>query len=563
VKDLQLKEKRIWHKFYAPGTPVSIDYDKTTVTRALRRTAERVPDRVAINYMGGKMTYRQLNGLVNRFARFLMAQGIKEKDKVAVIMPNLPQTIVANMAIMRIGAVAVQNNPLYTERELSYQLNDSDAVFAITLTLLVPRILKLMSETKIKKVMGCHIHSYLPFPKKQLFPLVKKAMYRKLETNETVLLFEEQINKYSDEPVEDKADWNEMGAMVYTGGTTGVSKGVMLSHRNLSCNVQQLNAALPGLDERESCTGSFPIFHSAGFTIIQDYLIWKGITHCLIPRPEPKGLFDMIKRDRPTFVTGAPTMFVGLLNIPEFRKMDLTFIKGFISGSAPLAAETIRDIKELTGATMGEAYGLTETTVLTAMTPWGGTIKPGTVGVPVPDTDIKIVDVANGTKELKTGEAGEICIKGPQVMMGYYKKPKETEEVLKKGWFYTGDIGFFDKEGYLTISDRKKDMILASGFNIYPVEVDNVLMNHPKILEVCTIGVPDSYRGETVKVYVVVKPGQTMAVDEVIAFSKEKLAAYKVPKQVEFIDELPKSPVGKILRREVREMEKKKRQGVA
>ncbi|HDP80161.1 MAG TPA: long-chain fatty acid--CoA ligase [Spirochaetes bacterium] len=563
MKDLQLKEKRIWHKFYAPGTPVSIDYDKTTVTRALRRTAERVPDRVAINYMGGKMTYRQLNGLVNRFARFLMAQGIKEKDKVAVIMPNLPQTIVANMAIMRIGAVAVQNNPLYTERELSYQLNDSDAVFAITLTLLVPRILKLMSETKIKKVMGCHIHSYLPFPKKQLFPLVKKAMYRKLETNETVLLFEEQINKYSDEPVEDKADWNEMGAMVYTGGTTGVSKGVMLSHRNLSCNVQQLNAALPGLDERESCTGSFPIFHSAGFTIIQDYLIWKGITHCLIPRPEPKGLFDMIKRDRPTFVTGAPTMFVGLLNIPEFRKMDLTFIKGFISGSAPLAAETIRDIKELTGATMGEAYGLTETTVLTAMTPWGGTIKPGTVGVPVPDTDIKIVDVANGTKELKTGEAGEICIKGPQVMMGYYKKPKETEEVLKKGWFYTGDIGFFDKEGYLTISDRKKDMILASGFNIYPVEVDNVLMNHPKILEVCTIGVPDSYRGETVKVYVVVKPGQTMAVDEVIAFSKEKLAAYKVPKQVEFIDELPKSPVGKILRREVREMEKKKRQGVA
>ncbi len=560
MKDLN--KKRIWHGSYAPGTPVSIDFEKITVSQALSRSAERFPDRAAINYMGKKISYRRLNGMVNRFARLLIDLGVREKDKVAVIMPNLPQTIVTNMAVMRIGAVAVQNNPLYTERELSYQINDSDAVLAVTLTLLVPRLLKIMPETKIKKIMGCHIHSYLPFPKKQLFPLVKKAMYRKLETNETVLLFEELIGKYSDAPVEDRGSWDELGAIIYTGGTTGVSKGVMLSHKNLSCNVQQLDACLPGTDA-ESVVGTFPIFHSAGFTVIQDYLTWKGFTHCMIPRPEPQGIVDIIKRDKPTFITGAPTIFVGLLNHPEFRKMNMKFVRGFISGAAPLAAETIRDIKALTGATMGEAYGLTETTVISAMTPWGGNIKPGTVGVPCPDTDIRIVDIDNGIRELQPGDAGEICIKGPQVMMGYYKKPEETKQVLKDGWFYTGDIGFFDDDGYLTISDRKKDMIVASAYNIYPVEIDGILMEHPKILEACTIGVPDPYRGETVKAYIVVKAGQSLTADEVTKFCKEKLAAYKIPKLIEFIDELPKSPVGKILRREVRAMEKKKREGAA
>jgi len=554
-------DRKLWTVSYAPGTPESIDFENLTVTQGLERSAKNFPNVVAINYMGKKITYKELNGMVNRFCRALIDLGVREKDKVAVILPNLVQTIVANMAIMRIGAVAVQNNPLYTERELAYQLNDSDSVMAITMTLLVPRILKIMPETKIKKVMGCHINSYLPFPKKQLFPYVRKAMYREIETSDTVLMFEDVIGKYSPDPFEDKATLDELGAIIYTGGTTGVSKGVMLSHRNLSCNVQQLRAVLPKVEMGSvACIGTFPIFHSAGFTVIQDYLIWMALTHCMIPRPDPQGIVDILKRDKPEYVTGAPTIFVGLLNHPKFRKMDLSFVQGFISGAAPLAAETIRDIKELTGATMGEAYGATETTVLVALTPWGGTIKPGTVGVPVPNTDFKIVDVDTGTKELGVGEAGEICIKGPQFMMGYYKMPKETAEVIRDGWYYTGDIGFFDKDGYLTISDRKKDMIIASGYNIYPVEIDGVLMDHPKILEACSIGVPDSYRGETLKVYVVPKPGMTLTAEEVIAFCKERLAAYKVPKNIEFIDSLPKSAVGKILRREVREMDKKKRE---
>jgi long-chain acyl-CoA synthetase len=249
---------------------------------------------------------------------------------------------------------------------------------------------------------------------------------------------------------------------------------------------------------------------------------------------------------------------VGLLATEEFRKMDLSFIKGFFSGAAPLAADTIRDLRELTGANIGEVYGLTETTPVATVTPWGGTIKPGTVGVPVADTDIKIVDTETGQRELATGEVGEIIITGPQIMMGYYKKPEETKETLKDGWIYTGDIGFFDEDGYLSVVDRKKDMVIASGYNIYPVEIDNALFDHPKVLEACVVGVPDRYRGETLKAFIVVKEGETLTEEEVISYLKERLAPYKIPQFVEFMDDLPKTAVGKILRRELRDMEMEK-----
>jgi long-chain acyl-CoA synthetase len=249
------------------------------------------------------------------------------------------------------------------------------------------------------------------------------------------------------------------------------------------------------------------------------------------------------------------------LNSEEFRKMDLSFIKGFFSGAAPLAADTIQQLKDLTGATMLEVYGLTETAPIATVTPWGGKMKPGTVGIPVPNTDVKVVDVETGKEELKQGIPGEVIIKGPQVMKGYYKKPEETAAVLKEGWLYTGDIGFFDEDGYLSIVDRKKDMIIASGYNIYPREIDEILFEHPKVLEACAIGIPDAYRGETVKAFVVAKPGEILTEEEITQWCKEKLAVYKVPKMIEFVDALPKSAIGKILRREVKEMDKKKKQG--
>jgi len=548
--------EKIWHKSYAPGVKKSLDYDKLTIPQALTRSARNFPDHTALNYMGKKITYKELDGLVNRFARALSDLAIKPGDKVAVCLPNIPQVIITNLAVLRIGAVAVQNNPLYTERELAYQLNDSGSKIVITLTLLIPRMQALKPKTGLEKIIGCHIHTYLPFPKKQLFPFVKKDMYRKVEPTAEVLVFNDLIGKYSPEAVEDNSRWDELAALLYTGGTTGVSKGVMLSHANLSHNAQQFSAWFPDIKPgEERLMGNFPVFHIAGFAAIQNFIIWQGWEDIMVPRPEPKINIELIKKYKPTFLPGVPTIFVGLLAEADFRKLDFAEMKGFFSGAAPLAADTIKDLKDLTGATMCEVYGSTETTAMVSITPWGGRIKPGTVGVPVADTEIKIVDIDDPDKELAIGESGEIAVKGPQIMMGYYNRPAETKEAIRDGWFLTGDLGKFDEDGYLTIVDRKKDMIIAGGYNIYPVELDGVLMGHPKILEACAIGIPHEYRGETVKAFIVTRKGETLTADEVSNHCKKNLAAYKVPKIIEFIDELPKSAVGKILRRKLKEME--------
>lgn len=549
-------DEKSWHKSYAPGVPPSLTYDKTTVSQALSRSAKNFPGHSALNYMGNIISYKKIESMVNAFSRALTNMGIKPGDKVAVCLPNIPQAIITNYAIFRIGAVAVMCNPLYTERELAYQLNDSDSRIIVTLTLLVPRIEKIQAQTKIEKIIACHIHSYLPFPKKQLFPFVKKAMYKKITPTDNVKIFKDLISGQPDDPVKDQSLWEEIGALLYTGGTTGVSKGVMLTHSNLSCNVQQFIAWFPELKKgEESLVGNFPVFHSAGFTAIQNFCMWQAYEIILVPRPEPAINIEILKKYKPTFLPGVPTIFVGLLAEPAFRKLDFSSIKGFFSGAAPLAAATIRDLKELTGADMCEVYGSTENSPIVSVTPWGGKSKPGTVGCPVPDTDVKIVDLESGEKEMPTGETGEIIIKGPQIMKGYYKKPEETANVLKDGWFYSGDIGQFDKDGYLSIVDRKKDMIIAGGYNIYPVELDNVLFDHPKILEACTIGIPDEYRGETVKAFIVPKKGEPLTEEDITLYCKKNMAAYKIPKKIEFVEELPKSAVGKILRRELRDME--------
>jgi long-chain acyl-CoA synthetase len=548
--------EKLWHKSYAAGVKKRIDYEKVTISEALTRSAKNFPDKTALNYMGKKISYKELNDLVNRFAKALTDLGIKPGDKVGVCLPNIPQVIISDLAIFRVGAVVVQNNPLYTERELAYQLNDSDSKLVITLTLLVPRMEKIKPKTQLQKIIACHIHSYLPFPKKQLFPFVKKDMVRKIVPTEDVLVFSDVLSRYSPEPVEDVSDWDSVGAILYTGGTTGVSKGVMQSHSHLSSNAQQAVAWFPSLQPgEERLVGNFPVFHTAGFAAIQNFTIWQAWEDIMVPRPEPQINIDIIKKYKPTFLPGVPTIFVGLLAEPAFRSLDLSSIKGFFSGAAPLAADTIKDLNDLTGAMMCEVYGSTEAGPFVTITPWGGQVKPGTVGVPVADTDVKIVDIETGETEMPQGEHGEILIKGPQIMMGYYKKPEATAEVLKDGWFYTGDIGCFDEDGYLKITDRKKDMIIAGGYNIYPVEVDGVLFDHPKILEACTIGIKDEYRGETVKAFVVAKEGETLTQEEVIEFCRKNLAAYKVPKIVEFIDELPKTAVGKILRRKLKERE--------
>jgi long-chain acyl-CoA synthetase len=552
-------EERIWHQSYAAGVPKSLEYERITISEALTRSAQNFPDQTALNYMGKRISYREFDQRVNQFVRVLQSLGVRRGDKVAVCLPNIPQAMISNLAIMRLGAVTVQNNPLYTERELAYQLSDSDSRLVITLTLLVPRIQAVQQEAGIERIIACHIHSYLPFPKKQLFPLVKKDMVRKMTGADGVVVFKDLIGRHPSDPVEDRSVWEETAALIYTGGTTGVARGVMLSNAHISCNVQQFTAWFPDLRPgEEKIVGNYPAFHTAGFAVAQNLMIWNAWEHIMIPRPEPEVNIELIKKYKPTFLPGAPTIFVGLLAQPQFRQMDLSSIKGFFSGAAPLAIDTIRDLNELTGAPMCEVYGSTEFGPFGTVTPWRGTVKNGTVGVPLPDTDVRIVDVDDAGKTLSIGEVGEIAFSGPQVMRGYYKNPQETDRVLRDGWYLTGDIGHLDKDGYLSIVDRKKDMIIAGGYNIYPIEVDNVLFDHPKIKEACTIGIPDRYRGETVKAFVVVKEGETLTEEDVTAFCKERLAVYKVPKRIEFIDELPKSAVGKVLRRELRERELEK-----
>jgi long-chain acyl-CoA synthetase len=556
--------ERVWHKSYATGVPPEIAIQKITVGEALIRTAKKFPDHTGFIFIGRRITYRELDILVNRFANALIDLGVKAGDKVGMLLPNLPQLIIANHAVHRLGAVTAMNNPLYTEQELAHQLNDCDAKVIITLDLLLPRALNLKAKTGVGTIITCHINDYLPFPKKQLYPFVKKAMYRKVTPQKGVYEFMDLIRKYPATPVPDRSRWDDLGALIYTGGTTGVSKGAMLTQANLSSVVQIFRAWFPDLkDGAAHIVGTYPIFHSAGYVVSQDFIIWSGWTSTIIPRPEPGILIETLKKYKPDFLPGVASIFVGLLANPQFRKMDLSFVKGFFTGAAPIAADTVQQLKALTGKDVYDNYGMTENVAFATGMPWGGKSKISTIGVPFPNTDVKIVDIDRGDTELKPGEAGEICIKGPQVMSGYYKQPAETALVLRDGWLYTGDIGVMDEEGHFRIVDRKKDMIVAGGYNIYPKDIDEVLFQHEKIMEACAVGVPDAYRGETVKAFVVLKEGERMTEEEVVGYCREHLAVYKVPKFVEFISELPKSAVGKILRRKLRDMNATKHEGKA
>jgi long-chain acyl-CoA synthetase len=494
--------------------------------------------------------------MANRFANALIDMGVKPGDKVAMLMPNMPQLVAATYGAWRAGAVVVMNNPLYTDKELGYQFNNSESTFLVTLDLLGPRMIALKPKTPIRHMVIAHIRDHLKFPKKQLFPIVAKDKHRRISPTPGVYEWLDILKKYPDRNPNVPVDFDSLACLQYTGGTTGVSKGVMLTHANLVKNVQQILAFFPGFDKGEfTLLGTLPIFHSFGLTACMNYCIWMAWTDVLIPRPEPEVLLQAVHKYKVNFFPAVPTMYVGMLNHPKASQYNLTSIKGCFSGAAPLPVEVIKEFESKTGSQICEGYGLSETSPVVTTNPYGAVTKVGSVGLPLPDTDVKIVDLNDGEKEMPVGEAGEIIIQGPQVTCGYYKMAEETALAIRDGWLYTGDIGKMDKDGYFYIVDRKKDMIIAGGYNIYPREIDEILFEHPKILEACAVGIPDPYRGETVKAFVVVKPGETMTEEEVIKYCQEKLARYKVPKTVEFMTALPKSGVGKILRKELRTME--------
>jgi len=552
---------RLWHKAYVPGIESSLDFDRSTISEFLSRNAEKYPQKTALIFMGKKMSFGEIDSLSSRFAQALRNIGVKKGDRVALLLPNVPQIVISYFGIWRAGATAVPVNPLYSDREIEHQLSMSGTTVLITLDLLASRMLELKEKVSLKSIITCHINDYLPFPVKQIFPILKKGMYASYKKSSGYYQFLDLMKQISDTVPVTHPDLDDLAIIPYTGGTTGISKGAIVSHRNISSVVQIVGTWLFDMEEgKESEIALFPFFHMAGFLLVMCVCLYRAWEIILVPKPDPDIALDMALKYKPSIFLAVPTIFTGILNLPKFKKADLSFIKAFFSGAAPLPVETIQALKAASGEKIGviEGYGMTESTGITHMTPWRGVHKPGSVGVALPNTDMKIVDIETGEKELPIGEEGEIVFRGPQMCAGYFNMPEETDTSLRDGWFHTGDIGRLDEDGFLYIVDRTKDMIIAGGYNIYPREIDEVLFEHPKILEACVIGVPHEYRGETVKAFVVLNPDESATSEEMDAFCRERLAAFKVPKIYEFVEELPKSVIGKILRKELRQQELEK-----
>lgn len=550
---------RPWLIFYEREVPPNIDYPVIPLTRFYQNASCEYPNNTSMIFYGRRITYRQGWDYIRSLSTALGNLGVKKGDRVSIYLPNCPQFVISFYAVLRLGAIVVQTNPMYVPRELEHILNDSEAETIITLDLLFDRVMEVKDKTRIKRIIVTKIEDFLPPHLKLLYPLIKKkpkinfgapGIYRFTDLLKTTpKKIDVEIN-----PREDVALFQ------YTGGTTGISKAAMLTHYNLVVNTIQAVTWLTDREEgKEVLMAVLPFFHVYGMTVGMNFAIYLASTLVLVPRFNVKEVVKLIEKYRVTLFPGAPTIYIAVINFKDVKKYDLSSIKACISGSAPLPVKVKEDFEKLTGAKLVEGYGLSEASPVTHCNPIYGLNKPGSIGIPFPDTDAKIVDIETGEKELPVGEAGELIVRGPQVMKGYWKMPEETRRVLRNGWLYTGDIARMDKDGYFYIVDRKKEMIIASGYNIYPREIEEVLYKHPKIKEAAVVGIPSGYRGETVKAYIVLKEGETATEEEIIAYCRKNLARYKVPEIIEFRKELPKSAVGKVLKRVLLEEEKKKR----
>lgn len=560
MSDMSYSDKP-WLSSYGSGVPAHVNFSDVFLTDFFESSVAQFASRPALNFQGYRMTYRQMEEMVDGCVGYLESIGVKKGDRVAILLPNVIPCMVAYYAIMRLGAICVMNNPLYTDRELEHQFNDSGATVLITLDLLAARMIALREKTTIEHIIWTSIGDYLPFPKNLLFPLVGKKKKLAADVPETPKVVHwKQAVKMASSKTRAELSLDDMAMYQYTGGTTGVSKGVMLSHRNLSYQIQQASAWFPEFnDGTEVCLSALPLFHIFGLTCCMNYPIAKGWEMVLVPKPQAPQLLEAIGKFKPTFAPLVPTMYIGMINDPAIAKTDLTSIKGCFSGSAPLPVEVTKEFERRSGSVIVEGFGLTETSPVTHLNPFsGGERKVGSIGIPAPDTECRIVDLADGVTDMPVGDVGELLIKGPQVMVGYHNRPDATAETLTDGWLHTGDIAKMDKDGYFYIVDRKKDMILSGGYNVYPRDIDEVLYEHPKVQEACAIGIPHAHRGEAVKAFVVLKEGEEATEDEMIAFCSDKLAKYKWPVAVEFREELPKSTVGKILRKDLRMEEEQK-----
>jgi len=551
---------RFWTKHYEAGVPLDLELEPLTVLDFLDQSVATWGNRPALTLKGKTLSYRQLQDQVDRFATALAALGVKKDSRVALWLPNLPQMVIAYFATLRLGAQVVNTNPLYVEREIEHQFNDAGVSVVVTLDYLWWYKLRgMLSKTKVQHVVVTSIPDYLPFPLNLLAPLKlkKTKQYIQVPKEDGVHFFKDLIARTPPAPPKMTISLDDVAVLQYTGGTTGVSKGAMLTHRNLSANVQQSACWFPSTQPgNEVLLACLPYFHVFGMTIS---MLWPLRTGAhIILAPNPRDIPDLVKairKHRVTIFPAVPALFVAINNFPGVDKLDLSSIRACFSGSAPLPVDVMERFEKLTGGRITEGFGMTETSPVTHVNPLHGLRKPGSVGIPVPGTDAKVVDVETGDTELPLGQEGELCVRGPQIMAGYWNQHEETAKALRDGWVYTGDLARVDEDGFTFIVGRKKDMILAGGLNVYPDEVDRILFAHPAVLESATIGVPDERCGEHVKSFVVLKPGQSLDKEELMAYLVVQLARYKLPREIEFIPELPKSAMMKILRRELRERE--------
>lgn len=550
-------QDRPWIKNYDEGVPATLEYPEIVSHQIFEETASRYPNATCTIFNGATLTYREVDDLSDRLAAGLYGLGVKKGDKVGLFIPNTPQFVIAYYALLKLGAIVVATNPLYTPREIEHQVNDAGVEVMILMTNNYEKVKELQSRTRIRQIIATNIKEMLPPVLRLLFTLAKekKAGFRvTLRDNDLWMMDLIARHKAEERPKVDIGP-DDTALFQYSGGTTGLSKGVIATHRNLVRNTYQIDAWNPsGREGEEIVLMAIPLYHAYGMVAGLNYGVRKAASFVMIP--DPRNIPDVLKnitKYRATIYPGVPAMYNAINNNADVKagKYDLSSIKFCISGSAPLLRETKDRFEEITGGKLVEGFGLSETPVATHCNPVLGLNKPGSIGLPLPDVDCRIVDLEDSVTVLPAGEIGELIIKGPQVMRGYHNMPTETANVLRDGWLYTGDIAYMDEDGYFFIVDRKKELIKPGGFQVWPREVEEVLQKNPKVLEVGVAGIPDAHSGEAVKAWVVLKPDETITEDELKAWCKEEMAAYKVPKVVEFVDALPRSTVGKILRREL------------
>jgi len=557
------RAEKPWFKFWPEGVPRNLDYPEASLGDLLKRTAEKHPDKIATVYFDKPITYRELNTASEKFATALDALGVKKGDKVALYLPNIPTFIIAYYGILKIGAIETAISPLYKEREVEHQLNDSEAETIVALDVLYANVLeKVLSKTKVKRVIITSLKDYMPKVLAFMGSLLKKIPSYKVESGPNIFQFQDLLNKYPPNPPKVEINPREdLAGLQYTGGTTGTSKGAMLTHMNLVSNAVACAAWLRGTEGEETFLTVLPLFHIYGMTTGMNAPIFMAGKMVVLPKFDIESTLKAIDKHRVTAFCGAPTMYSVLLAHPTMHKHNLKSVRFCISGSAPLPPEVQKNWMEKTSGVLVEGYGLTESSPVTHCNPLDRslkTVRVGSIGLPWPDTDAKIMDMDTGTNELPTGETGELAVKGPQVMKGYWNMAEESASVLRDGWLYTGDVGKMDEDGYFYITDRKKDLIKYKGYSVYPREIEDVLYEHPAVKLCAVVGKPDPVASEIPKAFVVLKDGATATEDEIKKFVNEKLAPYKAIRELEFRKELPMTLVGKVLRRVLQEEERQK-----